>query len=363
AFSPLPESFYKDPKAFGEHPVGNGQYKFKSWEHNKSIQLVRNPDYKGRFKPRNGGITFAIYTATDAAYSDIQAGNLDVMENVPASASKTFTTDSTVQAYNKPGSSIAAVAIHGNQEHFKEDEEGVLRRQAISMSIDRESICKKVLNGTASPAKSYSAPTIPGYSTDVENAGNLKYNPRKAKELWEQANKISPMPGQFKLTFSYNADETSYKSVYRAVANMVKTNLGIDTEDVPVPTFQEYRQAITARRMKGAFHAGWTPDYPSVENYLKPIYDSESADAKGANDTDYKNPAFDGLIKQAAKASGDQEANKLYIKAQGILAHDLPGIPLYYLNRTGAASKQAKGFQMSWQNFPVYSDISVPAGK
>ncbi|RBP98784.1 peptide ABC transporter substrate-binding protein, partial [Bifidobacterium xylocopae] len=42
AFSPLPESFYKDPKAFGEHPVGNGQYKFKSWEHNKSIQLVRN---------------------------------------------------------------------------------------------------------------------------------------------------------------------------------------------------------------------------------------------------------------------------------------------------------------------------------
>ncbi|AKV55354.1 oligopeptide-binding protein OppA [Bifidobacterium actinocoloniiforme DSM 22766] len=359
AFFPLPESFYKDPKGFGEHPVGNGPYKFQSWEHNKSIQLVKNPYYKGQFKPRNGGITFKIYTSTDAAYADIQAGNLDLMENVPASASKTFTSDTNVQSFNKAGSSIAAVALPSNLEHFKEDQEGILRRQAISMSIDRESICKKVLNGTASPAASYSAPTIPGYTTDLENSGNIKYNPKKAKELWDQANKISKIPADYKLTFSYNADETSYKSVYKAVANMVKSNLGIDTEDVPVATFQEYRQNVTARKMTGAFHAGWTPDYPSVENYLHPIYASDSADGKGANDTDYKNPEFDDLIKQSAKAADSKEENALYAKAQGILLRDMPGIPLYYLNRTGAASKQVKDFTMSWQNYPVYWMASV----
>lgn len=354
AFSPLPEVFYKDPKTFGEHPIGNGPYKFKSWEHNKSIQLVKNPDYKGQFKPRNGGITFRMYTSSDAAYADIQAGNLDVMENVPASASKTFTSDSNVQAFNKPGSSIAAVSIPSQLDHFKEDKEGILRRQAISMSIDREAICKKVLNGTASPAAAYSAPTIPGYTTDLENADNIKYNPKKAKELWEEANKIAPMPADAKLTFSYNADESSFKSVYKAIANMVQTNLGLKAEDVPVPTFQEYRQNITARKMTGAFHAGWTPDYPSVENYLKPIYASDAADGKGANDTDYKNPEFDEVIKQSARASTDSEANKLYAKAQGILLRDLPGIPLYYLNRTGVASQQTKDFTMSWQNYPVY---------
>ena len=47
AFAPLPESFYKDPKAFGEAPVGNGPYKFSKWDHNKEIALVKNPDYKG----------------------------------------------------------------------------------------------------------------------------------------------------------------------------------------------------------------------------------------------------------------------------------------------------------------------------
>ncbi|MDU5900220.1 MAG: ABC transporter substrate-binding protein, partial [Bifidobacterium sp.] len=34
-FYPLPQSFYKDPKAFGEKPVGDGPYKFGSWIHDQ----------------------------------------------------------------------------------------------------------------------------------------------------------------------------------------------------------------------------------------------------------------------------------------------------------------------------------------
>ncbi|RBP98747.1 peptide ABC transporter substrate-binding protein [Bifidobacterium xylocopae] len=358
AFSPLPESFYKDPKAFGEHPVGNGQYKFKSWEHNKSIQLVRNPDYKGRFKPRNGGVTFMIYTANEAAYADVQAGHLDVMENVPSSASKTFTSDETVQAYNKPGSVIETVDIPSDLEHFKIDQEGILRRQAVSMSIDRDTICRKVLSGTSTAAKGFAAPTIPGYTTDLKNAGNLKYNPRKAKDLWEQANRISPWPSDGHLDFTYNADQ-NYAPVYRAVANMVKSNLGIQSDDVPIPTFQEFRQNVSERKVGGGFHAGWSPDYPSVENYLKPLYGSAAAHGKGANDNDYSSAEFDGLMEQADKASSPDKVGKYYDQAQGVLLHDLPGMPLYYVNANGVASKRVKDFVISWQNFPVYWQMSV----
>ena len=52
AFAPLPESFFKDPKAFGEKPVGNGLYKFQSWDHDNQIVLVKNPDYKATASPR-----------------------------------------------------------------------------------------------------------------------------------------------------------------------------------------------------------------------------------------------------------------------------------------------------------------------
>ena len=33
SFLPVPEAFYKDPKAYGEKPIGNGAYKLVSWKH------------------------------------------------------------------------------------------------------------------------------------------------------------------------------------------------------------------------------------------------------------------------------------------------------------------------------------------
>ena len=138
AFAPLPESFYKDPKAFGEAPVGNGPYKFSKWDHNKEIALVKNPAYMGNADVKNDGVTFKVYTDDSAAYRDIQAGNLDVMESVPAAFTKTFKTDKKVQAYSEAGSVIQTFTIPSSLDHFKNDEEGQLRRQAISMALNRK---------------------------------------------------------------------------------------------------------------------------------------------------------------------------------------------------------------------------------
>ncbi|HEY9369972.1 ABC transporter substrate-binding protein, partial [Streptomyces sp.] len=64
-FAPLPASFYKDTKAAGEKPVGNGPYKFDSWDHKKQIKIVRNDDYKGPNKAKNGGVIFKNYTTLE----------------------------------------------------------------------------------------------------------------------------------------------------------------------------------------------------------------------------------------------------------------------------------------------------------
>ena len=358
AFAPLPESFYDDTDAFGEAPVGNGPYKFQSWDHDNEIVLVKNPDYKGNRTPKNDGVTFKVYTKDDAAYADIQSGALDVMESVPASATKTFETDETVQAYNKAGSVIQQFTIPSSLKHFEAGtEEGTLRRQAISMAINRENICDKVLNGTGTPAVDFTSPLTPGYSDSLKGVGNLKYNEKKAKELWEKANAISPWTSDDKLTFSYNADGGA-KPIFEAVVNSVKNTLDIDVTTNPVPTFQEFRNDVTGRKMTGAFRTAWQPDYPSPENYLYQLYSSDAADGNGSNDGDYKNPEFDDLCSKAAAAQTTDEANKLYQQAQEILLNDLPAIPLYYSNANGVAASGVKNFVMNWQNVPVYNEIS-----
>ena len=259
AFAPLPESFYKDPKAFGEKPVSNGPYKLDHWDHNKEIALVKNPDYKGNEQPKNDGVTFKVYTDDSAAYRDIQGGNLDVMDSVPAAFTKTFKTDKKVQAYSEAGSVIQTFTIPSSLDHFKNDEEGQLRRQAISMAINRDQLIDKVLNGNATAATEFTSPKTPGYSDSLKGADNLKFNASKAKELWAKADAISKYDGQ--LTFSYNADGGA-KPIYDAVVNQLKKNLGIDAATNPIPTFQEFRDAVTNRQMKGAFRTGWQPDYP-----------------------------------------------------------------------------------------------------
>ncbi|MFU0519297.1 peptide ABC transporter substrate-binding protein [Gardnerella swidsinskii] len=354
AFAPLPESFYKDPKAYGEKPVSSGPYLFKSWDHNKQIEVVKNPDYDGPRKAQNDGVTFKVYTDGNAAYRDVQAGNLDMTDNIPDTQTKTFQKDTTVKAYNRPGSVIQQFTIPSSLPHFDvKTEEGKLRRQAISMAIDRKVIINKILNGTASPANEFTSPLTPGYKADLKGHENVEFNAKKAKELWAKADKISEYDGS--LTFSYNADGNA-KSVFDAVVNSLKNNLGIKAETTPIPTFQEFRNACAKRQIKGAWRAGWMPDYPSAENYLTQEFASVAADGNGSNEGDYKNPKFDDLLKKAASAK-PEEAIKLYQQANEILLEDLPSVPLFYSNAKAVMVPTLKGFTMDWQNMPLYYQL------
>ena len=224
------------------------------------------------------------------------------------------------------------------------------------MAINRDQLIDKVLNGNASAATEFTSPKTPGYSDSLKGVDNLKFNASKAKELWAKADAISKYDGQ--LTFSYNADGGA-KPLYDAIVNQLKNNLGIDAATNPIPTFQEFRDAVTNRQMKGAFRTGWQPDYPSAENYLWQLYSTAAADGNGSNDGDYKNPAFDDMCKQAAAAKSVDDANKLYQQAEEILLNDLPAIPLYYSNANGAASLNVKsGYAFDWQNLPTYTEMS-----
>ena len=358
AFAPLPESFYKDTKAFGEKPVTVGPYKFQSWEHNKAIKVVKDPAYKGGIKVKNGGVEFRSYTDATAAYRDVQAGNLDVLDTLPASARKTFQTDNTVQAINDPGSVIQMFTIPTYMKHFGQDQEGKLRRQAVSMSIDRATIIKKVLSGTAKEVHDFTAPVIPGYSTDIKGSDVLKYNPTKAKELWAEANKISPWGESDTFKIAYNADG-AHKEIYDAVTNSIKNALGIQAAGNPLPTFSEFRSNVQNRKFTdSAFRSGWQPDYPSPESYLSSNFASSAANGNGSNDGDYKNPEFDNLMDKAASAKSIDEANKIYQQSEELLFRDLPAVPLYYQNSNGVAAKNIKGFSFNWKGVPAYYNIS-----
>ena len=320
SFFPLPSVAYKDIKAFGKNPIGNGPYKLKSWDVSKSITVVKNPDYKGSRTVKNGGIEFRVYTDEDSAYADVLAGNLDVLDAVPPSAVKTFRTAKNVTAYSQAGSTYQGFVIPERLDHFGFDEEGQLRRQAISMAINRKQIVDKVFSNTKTVATDFTSPLVPEYSKDLKGAANLEYNPEEAKKLWAQANKVSPWSGDFKI--AYNADG-SHKAWVDAVANQIKNTLGINAEGDSYPTFSDIRDRVTDRTIATAFRSGWMLDYPSAEDYLTPLYSSASADGHGSNDGDYKSPKFDQELADALSQTDESKRTAALQEAQETLLQDL----------------------------------------
>ena len=355
AYMPLPESAFKDPKKFGQHPVSNGPYKFVSWQHNHSIEMVKNPDYKGNRVAKNDGLNFKIYTSPDSAYADLRGGNLDFTNTIPDTALTSFQSDKSLKAYNEPGGNTLTFTIPEWLEHFGQNEEGNLRRQAISMSIDRKTIAEKIFHGTATLAVDFLAAPISAYSKELKGNEVLKYNPSKAKELWAKANAISPWSGEFGI--AYNADGTA-KNWVEAICNYVKNTLDIDAESIPMSTSDEFLSNVDSGKMTSAYRSGWGPDYPSADNYLVQLYDSSSADGKGGNSGNYKNPAFDAMMDKALSAPSTEEADKYYQQGEEILLQDLPAIPLRNQNATAASTPAVSGVAFDYGGGPVFTALT-----
>ena len=358
AFFPVPAAAWDDIAAFGENPIGNGPYMLDgegAWKHNERIDLVKNPDYQGPRQAVNGGLDIIFYATQDAAYADLQGGNLDVIDAIPDSALGTYETDFEGRSVNQAVAVFQSFVIPDRLAHFG-GEEGKLRRAAISHAIDRQEVTDVIFSGTRTPAHDFTSPVIDGYSEDIPGSDVLEFDAKKAKELWAEADAISPWDGTFQI--GYNADG-GHQGWVDAVANQIKNNLGIDASGAPYPTFAEFRTAITDRTIQTAFRTGWQGDYPSLSNFLGPIY----VTGAGSNDGDYSNPEFDALIKEGLGETDVQAGIEKFQKAQEILFEDLPAIPLWYATANGAWGENVDNVEFGWNGVPLHYEITKTASK
>lgn len=356
AFYPLPSGAIEDKAAYGELPVGNGPYMFASddaWQHNVEVALVPNPDYEGPRKAQNGGVTFKFIESLEAAYNDLLAGNLDITDQIPESALATFQDELGDRSVNQAAAIFQSFTINGGDEHFGFDEEGRLRRAALSHAIDREEITEAIFEGTRIPARDFTSPVVVGFDDAIPGSDVLDFDADKAQELWAEAEAISPYTDTF--TIAYNADG-GHEAWVDAITNQLRNNLGIEAEGKPYPTFAELRTDVTNRTITGAFRTGWQGDVPAQSNFLGPLYQTGA----GSNDGDYANPEFDSLIRegQALLATDAEAAAAKFNEAQELLFVDLPAIPLWYQAVAGGWSEHVENVVFAWNSVPALYQVT-----
>ncbi|MEV4945154.1 ABC transporter substrate-binding protein [Streptomyces sp. NPDC053755] len=349
-FAPLPESFYKDSKAAGQKPVGNGPYKFESWDHKKQIKIVRYDAYKGPNKAKNGGVIFKNYTTLEAAYEDLKSGNVDVLRQIGPKDLPVYRQDLGERAVDQAYSAIQSIAVAFYSDQWKKPkpvDPKVI--QGLSMAIDRATITKTVLQGTREPATGWVAKGVLGFQENA--AGDItKFDPAKAKELIKAGGGV---PNN-KISIQFNADG-GHKEWVDAVCNSITQATGVQCVGDGKPDFQADLTARKSKQVKSLYRSGWVLDYPVNSNFISDLFRTGAAGNQG----DFSNKELDARIKAADGAATLDESVKLHQAIEKDLVNYMPSIPLWYYKVNAGYSEKVSGVAYGQDGDPILTGVEV----
>jgi ABC-type transport system substrate-binding protein len=315
-FYPLPAAALEDPEAFDKNPVGNGAFQMTAeWKVDDALTLTAYPDYAGE-KPTVDEITFQPYTDMTTAYTDVQAGNTDILF-LPADKYTVAADEFGDHLYTFDGPGIAYLGLPLSDPRYAD----VRVRQAISMAIDRDAVNTAVYGGLYEPATAWTPPVEPGTPEGI--CGEFcEFDPDAAKALLAEAGGFS---GTMEIVYPGGS---GLDSVYEAYANQLRQNLGIpDVVASPSSDWTSFASARKAGDMAGPFFSRWGALYPSQQNTLRAFFTTNGGCAPCVQ---WKDPATEAAI-SAADAQVDQDAAEAgYAGAQELIQTAFPAAPMFF---------------------------------
>ncbi len=313
AFAPIADECLNNIKQCNESPIGTGAYMMQGqWRHDQGITVTKWADYQGEQPAQADTIEFTMFADPTAEFRAFQNGSLDVLSIAPEVylEAKQALGDEILE---EPTATLTYLGFPTKLEPY----DSKALRQAISQSIDRQLIVEQVLNGLAQPSTDIVTPPIPGSRDDA--CQNCNYDPDQAKQLLEQAD----VPPNFTMELYFNAD-AGHEQWTEAAARQVQENLGFDY-NLNSTEWAQYLELLDKQNFEGPFRLGWSLDYPSPENYLRPLVGTGG----DSNYTGYSNPQLDRLLVQGDQAPTLEESFEFYQRAGDIALEDMPIIPLW----------------------------------
>ncbi|MFD8950394.1 peptide ABC transporter substrate-binding protein [Streptomyces xanthophaeus] len=349
-FSPLPESFYKDPAAAGEKPVGNGPYKFKNWEHKKQIELTRFDDYKGENKAKNGGVILKNYSTVETAYEDLKSGNVDVLRTIGPKDLPVYRADLGDRAVDQAYSAVQTLAIAFYADQWKTPKQVDPKViQGLSMAIDRDTITKTVLQGTREPATGWVAKGVLGYTPNA--TGDVtKFDAAKAKALIAEGGGV---PNN-EISIQFNSDG-GHKEWVEAVCNSITQATGVKCTGDAKPDFQADLQARKSKQVKSIYRSGWVLDYPVNANFVSDLFRTGASGNQGG----FTNADLDAKIAAADSAATLDESVKAYQAIEKELVNYMPSIPLWYYKVNAGYSEKVQNVKYAQDGDPIIEEVEV----
>jgi oligopeptide transport system substrate-binding protein len=204
-------------------------------------------------------------------------------------------------------------------------------RQAFTLAVNRERICRDVLKAGEIPATGYCPPGLHGY----EPVTSLRFDPLAASKLLALAG-YPGGKGFPEVELLYNNSE-SHKMVAEAVADMWQNALGV-TVKLRNKEWKVYLDDVQHLRFQ-VVRRGWIGDYGDPNTFLDMF-----VTGGGNNNTGWANSEFDARIQRAAAIADPAARMQVLREAEQMLLDEAPILPIYFYVNKGFISPTVGGW-------------------
>lgn len=313
--------------------VSNGPYRLVNWVPNERIEAERNVQYWDDAHTRIQRVTYLPLASQHAERLRYEAGEIQLTNRVALEYYQKTMAETPERIWGLPLLGTYLYTFNLRRPELQD----VRVRQALSMAVDRRLLTEKVSGQGERPAWSL-LPGMPDYQ-ELGSALALEDMPTRlarAAALLTEAGYNSAHP--LKLTLTYNTSE-NHKKLALAVAAMWKP-LGVEV-------------SLNNMEWNAYQVAKDSGDFMLARSFLFGDY-VEPSSMLGSfrcldpqNESGYCNPAFDGLLQQAADTLDGSARTGLYRKAEQLLMEEMPVIPVYHYNQMRLVDPALRGLPSS----------------
>ena len=282
-----------------------------------SIDLVRNADWWDT----SGGpyidvLHYEVFSSVTSMMLEFQKGSID-WTPVPAGQVAALPSVPQVKSGRWHAVTTPSLAMRYLLVNWRDPvvggAQGLALRQALTYACEPQAVNNASSGGVLMPPTTGVVPPgVPG-ARGVEEP--YAYDPAKAKELVE-----SKRPVTLSLVYPIGQEQAAAARIL--TESYAKIGITLKTRAMNMVAAWKYVLAGKAQ----LYFCGWIADYPSMDNFLYPAFESGSSpDSMG---TCYSNSEVDAILAKA-RATTDQQARiQRYAEAERLVLADAPAIPL-----------------------------------
>jgi peptide/nickel transport system substrate-binding protein len=322
----------------GRQPIGTGPYKLASFTADDRIVLTPFAEYyKGA--PKNAGLVLKVVPDDTMRGLELRKGTVDLVVNdVAPDIVAQLREEGDLRMVTAPGTDYAYMGMNLRDPILA----NANVRKAIGFAIDRHAIVEHLRRGLATPAIGIVPPMSWAFARDVLT---FRHDPAEARRLLDEAGFRDPDGDGPQPRFAL-VIRTSTSEIYRVQAAVIQHDLAqvgihLDVRSTEFPT-------LLGDVTRGNFQL-YTLQFVGVTDpdMLRRVFHSRQAPPAGLNRVFYANDEVDRLIDQAALPAPDDERRALYVRAQQIIAEDVPYIPLWYRTNVAVCQADIEGVTLS----------------